>query len=117
MYRHFYAVLSAYLSAFLVLTSVCVQFLLYSNVTEIRKQTGGVANPQLVFDHYTVISDDPFWMPTTEAEIEEHGEHAAESAPNLARTLIDSVRKRKGLAVDEKIVQHAEKQRTLAKKK
>ena len=36
---------------------------------------------------------------------------------NLARGIIDGVRKRKGLAVEEKVVNFAEKQRTLNKKK
>jgi len=36
---------------------------------------------------------------------------------NLARKYIDDTRKRKGLQVGEKIVVHAEKQRTLKKNK
>ena len=36
---------------------------------------------------------------------------------NLARKLVDDVRRRKGLRVEEKAVQHATKQRTLARKK
>ncbi len=37
--------------------------------------------------------------------------------PNLARDIIYGVRKRKGLAVKEKVVEHAEKQRTLKRNK
>ena len=46
---------------------------------------------------------------------EELGEVVYEQ--NLSRRLVDAVRKRKGIAVDEKIVMHAEKQRNRARKK
>ena len=42
-------------------------------------------------------------MPVTEEEREEFGEEGqGVGAPNLARRLIDAVRRRKGLAVEEK---------------
>lgn len=50
-------------------------------------------------------------MAVTEEEREEHGEDA--QMANLARKLIDSVRRRKGLPVEEKVVAKATKQRTL----
>jgi ribosome assembly protein 1 len=43
--------------------------------------------------------------------------HAQADAPNAARLLLDAARKRRGLHVEEKIVEHAEKQRTLSKNK
>lgn len=54
-------------------------------------------------------------MPTTEEEREEHGEAGLGEGPghNLARRLIDAVRRRKGLPVEEKVVAKATKQRTL----
>lgn len=55
---------------------------------------------------------DPFWVPTTEEEREEHGEGGA-TDHNLARRLMNAVRRRKGLAVEEKVVKTATKQRTL----
>lgn len=55
---------------------------------------------------------DPFFVPTTEEEREEWGEEAG-GAANLARRLIDAVRRRKGLPVEEKVVKVATKQRTL----
>eukprot|EP01006_Ploeotia_vitrea_P016219 TRINITY_DN46771_c0_g1_i1.p1 TRINITY_DN46771_c0_g1~~TRINITY_DN46771_c0_g1_i1.p1 ORF type:complete len:747 (-),score=390.54 TRINITY_DN46771_c0_g1_i1:35-2116(-) len=84
----------------------------------VRKRTSGVASPQLVFSHWQMMEQDPAWQPTTEEELEEFG-HVSEKDifPNLVRDLINGVRRRKGLAVEEKIVQHAEKQRTLARKK
>lgn len=51
-------------------------------------------------------------MPTTEEELEEYGTEAGGPA-NLARRLMDAVRRRKGLAVEEKVVKVATKQRTL----
>ncbi|XP_054858972.1 elongation factor-like GTPase 1 [Eublepharis macularius] len=82
---------------------------------EIRKRTSGLASPQLVFSHWEVISDDPFWVPTTEEEYLHFGEKA--DSENQARKYMNAVRKRKGLYVDEKIVEHAEKQRTLSRNK
>ncbi|XP_030621732.1 elongation factor-like GTPase 1 isoform X2 [Chanos chanos] len=82
---------------------------------EIRKRTSGLASPQLVFSHWEVISSDPFWVPTTEEEYLHFGEKA--DSVNQALKYVNSVRKRKGLYVEEKIVEHAEKQRTLSKNK
>lgn len=82
---------------------------------EIRKRTSGLASPQLVFSHWEVISSDPFWVPTTEEEYLHFGEKA--DSENQTRKYMNSVRKRKGLAVEEKTVEHGEKQRTLGKNK
>ncbi|XP_058592381.1 elongation factor-like GTPase 1 isoform X1 [Neofelis nebulosa] len=82
---------------------------------EIRKRTSGLASPQLVFSHWEVIPSDPFWVPTTEEEYLHFGEKA--DSENQARKYMDAVRKRKGLYVEEKVVAHAEKQRTLSKNK
>lgn len=64
---------------------------------------------------FQVIDIDPFWVPTTEEEYELYGEKA--DTENRARKYMNAIRKRKGLAVDEKIVEHAEKQRTLTRNK
>eukprot|EP00898_Chlorokybus_atmophyticus_P007645 jgi/Chlat1/7882/Chrsp66S00582 len=73
---------------------------------ELRRSTSGAASPQL---------EDPFFVPTTVDELEEFGDGV--SIPhNLARRCMDAVRRRKGLPVEEKVVEHAEKQRTLARK-
>ncbi|XP_021362732.1 elongation factor-like GTPase 1 isoform X2 [Mizuhopecten yessoensis] len=81
----------------------------------IRKKTSGLASPQLVFSHWQVLDVDPFWVPTTEEEYLHFGEKA--DSDNKARQYVNAVRKRKGLKVDEKIVEHAEKQRTLTRNK
>jgi ribosome assembly protein 1 len=54
---------------------------------------------------------DPFWVPTTIEELEDLGEKADRA--NVAKLYVDAVRKRKGMFVEEKIIQAAEKQRTL----
>ncbi|KAH8550719.1 P-loop containing nucleoside triphosphate hydrolase protein [Umbelopsis sp. PMI_123] len=80
---------------------------------EIRKRTSGAASPQLVFSGFEMLDQDPFWVPTSEEELEDLGEKA--DRENLAKKYMDSVRKRKGMFVEKKIVEHAEKQRTLKK--
>ncbi|KAG1565466.1 hypothetical protein G6F50_010047 [Rhizopus delemar] len=80
---------------------------------EIRKRTSGAASPQLVFSGFEMLDEDPFWVPTTEEELEDLGEKADKE--NLARKYMDMVRKRKGMFVEKKLVEHAEKQRTLKK--
>ncbi|KAJ9118998.1 hypothetical protein QFC24_005964 [Naganishia onofrii] len=78
---------------------------------EIRKRTSGAASPQLVFAGFEMLDQDPFWVPTTEEELEDFGEKADRA--NVAKVYVDKVRKRKGMFVEQKVVEHAEKQRTL----
>ncbi|KAG0214816.1 Cytoplasmic GTPase/eEF2-like protein (ribosomal biogenesis) [Mortierella sp. NVP41] len=80
---------------------------------DIRKRTSGAASPQLIFSHFEVLDMDPFWVPNTVEELEDLGEKA--DRENVAKRYMDVVRKRKGLFVEQKIVEHAEKQRTLRK--
>ncbi|CAA0839301.1 Ribosomal protein S5/Elongation factor G/III/V family protein [Striga hermonthica] len=82
---------------------------------ELRRWTSGASSALLVFSHWEMLSEDPFFVPKTEDELEEFGDGS--SVPqNTARKLINAVRRRKGLPVEEKVVQHATKQRTLARK-
>ena len=62
-----------------------------------------------------MLDTDPYWVPTTEEEYLHFGEKS--DSENRARNYMNKVRRRKGLKVDEKIVEHAEKQRTLTKMK
>ncbi|CAG8540937.1 6028_t:CDS:2 [Paraglomus brasilianum] len=80
---------------------------------EMRKKTSGVASPQLIFSGFEMLDEDPFWVPTTEEELEDLGEKS--DRENLAKKYMESVRKRKGMFIEKKIVEHAEKQRTLKK--
>ena len=43
---------------------------------EMRKETSGLAQPQLIFSHWEVIDVDPFWVPRTEEELLHFGEKA-----------------------------------------
>ena len=61
-----------------------------------------------------MIDLDPFWVPTTEEELEDLGEKA--DRENIAKRYVDGIRRRKGLYVDGKIVEHAEKQKTMKQK-
>ena len=54
-------------------------------------------------------------MPSTEEELQHFGEKA--DSDSSARQYMNAVRRRKGLPVQEKLVEHAEKQRTLKKNK
>jgi len=90
--------------------------------TELLSKTSGAATaPLLSFSHWSVLKTDPFWRPTTEEERDEHGESYAsyerDIKGNIGRCYIDDVRKRKGLAIEEKLVVNAEKQRTLKRNK
>lgn len=78
---------------------------------EIRKKTSGLASPHIQFSHFEVIDIDPYWEPETEEELLLYGDKA--DTENQAKRWMYEVRKRKGLFVKEKLVQDAEKQRTL----
>ena len=84
--------------------------------TELRKHTSGAAHPQLVFSHFAPMEQDPNFVVATEEQQEALDDGHLPSV-NLARKLVDDVRRRKGLRVEEKAVQSATKQRTLARKK
>ncbi|XP_047071970.1 elongation factor-like GTPase 1 [Lolium rigidum] len=82
---------------------------------KLRSATSGAASARLALSHWEAIPRDPFFVPKTKEEIEEFGD-GSNMGPNLAKTLINSVRRRKGLHVEDKVVEHGTKQRTRAKK-
>ena len=83
---------------------------------ELRRRCGGAATATLAFSHFERLEEDPYFVPVTEEEREEHGE--GPGVKNRAGLAVDSVRRRKGLFVkSDKLVAGAEKQRTRAKKK
>lgn len=75
---------------------------------ELRVQTQGASNAQLQMSSWSMIEADPFFVPTTKEEIEEHG--AEMGTKNIAEQLLEKVRRRKGL-YRERVVQNAEKQK------
>jgi ribosome assembly protein 1 len=77
---------------------------------EMRKRTAGLAQPQLRFEGFEILDEDPFWVPHTEEEMEDLGELADKE--NVAKTYVDGVRKRKGLLVIGK-ASEGEKAKTL----
>jgi ribosome assembly protein 1 len=82
-------------------------------VEEIRTNTSGVAQPQLLFHGFEVLEEDPFWVPSTEEELEDLGEKA--DRDNLAKKYMEAVRVRKGMAIERKLAD-PEKQRNLKSK-
>jgi ribosome assembly protein 1 len=84
---------------------------------EMRKRTSGAAQPQLRFygfEYEGVNDEDPFWVPSTEEELEDLG--VVGERENVSKRYMDRVRTRKGLFVEgRKVVLHGEKQKTLKK--
>jgi ribosome assembly protein 1 len=79
---------------------------------EIRKRTSGAASPQLIFQGFEILDEDPYWVPFTEDDLEDLGELADKE--NVAKRYMDKVRGRKGLLVEgKKLVKDAEKQKNL----
>lgn len=79
---------------------------------EIRKRTSGAAQPQLRFQGFEALDVDPFWVPSTEEELEDLGVDG--DRENVGKRYVDSVRERKGLFIEgKKLIAHGEKQKTL----
>eukprot|EP00756_Hemistasia_phaeocysticola_P048367 Hpha_TRINITY_DN22798_c0_g1::TRINITY_DN22798_c0_g1_i1::g.34290::m.34290/K14536/RIA1; ribosome assembly protein 1 len=76
---------------------------------ELRMHTSGLAQPQVEFDHWHRIPDDPFFVPRTEDELEDMSGHDVQMAGNLPKKLIEKVRQRKGLLTERKVVVDGEK--------
>ncbi|XP_066158658.1 elongation factor-like GTPase 1 [Euwallacea fornicatus] len=84
---------------------------------DVRKATSGHANPSLRFGDYQIVDANPY---TNAVQHEEESEEEFGIRLELslrANRLRRDIRKRKGLPVDDEVVVHAEKQRTLNKKK
>jgi small GTP-binding protein len=84
-----------------------------------RASSGAAGEVELQFlGAWHVLEQDPFWSPATAEELELLGaEDLTATSNNLARSMMDQVRARKGHRVAYKLVERAEKQRTLARKK
>lgn len=84
-------------------------------LSSLRNLGRGAASARVAFSHWECIPQDPFFTPKTQEEIEEFGDGSS-IGPNLAKKLMNSVRRRKGLHVEEKVVEYGTKQRTRARK-
>eukprot|EP00929_Paragymnodinium_shiwhaense_P060762 TRINITY_DN30332_c0_g1_i1.p1 TRINITY_DN30332_c0_g1~~TRINITY_DN30332_c0_g1_i1.p1 ORF type:complete len:1087 (+),score=290.29 TRINITY_DN30332_c0_g1_i1:73-3333(+) len=88
---------------------------------DLRSAASGQVSFHCNFSHWEQSEEDPFQEASMTAEEQEDEVNARghENAlpPNMARTLIDAIRKRKGLATEEKVVSVATKQRTISLKK
>lgn len=68
-------------------------FFSFTRIVELRKRTSGDALPELDFNGFSILDQDPFWVPTTSDEIEDLGEKA--DRENLAKKYMEIIRKRK----------------------
>lgn len=81
---------------------------------QIRKDTSGGAIATLEFLGFDILEEDPYWVPQTEQEMEEFGDNILSAqGRGFAKAILEDVRHSKGLATDRKVVENAEKQRTL----
>ena len=76
---------------------------------ELRIKTSGAATPVLQFYCWNTIEEDPYFVRRTEDELEDLDENDVHIIGNVPRTLINKVRRRKGLRIEEQAVQKAEK--------
>ncbi|KAH0784980.1 putative Elongation factor 2 [Histomonas meleagridis] len=83
---------------------------------DLTSRTSGKAYPQLMFSHYELVTDDPFWKPQTEEELENYGIDGKELRPNVAKKIIEYIRKRKGIW-KENIEYKSDKRATLGRMK
>ncbi len=79
-----------------------------------RTKTSGLAQPQLLFSGYELLDVDPFWVPSTLEELEDLGDTS--DRENIAKRYMELIRQRKGLPIEKKVVEHAEKQKTMKNK-
>lgn len=104
---------------------------------DVRTRTSGLAIPQLLFHGFEIFDQDPFKIPSSTDQDDEEDDNgtdqqqqnessstptmtiadltASMAAENVALCYMIQVRERKGLFVERKLVQFAEKQRTLKK--
>mmetsp|Transcript_9142 Transcript_9142/g.33754 ORF Transcript_9142/g.33754 Transcript_9142/m.33754 type:complete len:996 (-) Transcript_9142:108-3095(-) len=82
---------------------------------ELRNATSGECTPNIVFSHWEILDVDPYKKMITMDELEEFGD--VEDKDNIALQYINNIRKRKGLMVEELLVDEGEKNRNLSKKK
>ena len=88
---------------------------------ELRHQGSGEVHYHAQFAGFELISDDPFpEFSRTDEDAADEGDLVDGQqlgAQNTARKILSRIRKRKGLAIDEKVVKDSNKQRTMTRMK
>ncbi|CAD7925133.1 unnamed protein product [Amoebophrya sp. A120] len=86
---------------------------------EIRHVASGEVHYHARFFGFEMIEEDPFAeQARTQEDVEIEGDNLSEAATqNIPRKILTSVRRRKGLAIDERVVKDGTKQRNLTKMK
>ena len=90
---------------------------------ELRHEASGDVHYHAKFAGFEVIPEDPFCeYALTPEELADEGEVLGAQvlsarARNVPRKILTSIRKRKGLPIDERVVKNAEKQRTMTRMK
>ena len=87
----------------------------YGLYSDILKATSGKVVPQMKFGGWEILDQDPFFEDQLTDELkEDHGEDF--KIKNYAKEIIEAIRKRKGMALNQKIIKDGDKQITLSKK-
>lgn len=85
---------------------------------ELRHGGGGDVHYHAKFHGFKVMPEDPFYeMSLNQEELEDEGDITDISLQTTGRKILTSIRKRKGLVVDERMVKDATKQRTMTRMK
>ena len=71
---------------------------------QMQDNTSGRINSQLLFDTWKILEIDPFYIPQTIEELEEHGDKL--NVPNFAKDLIEKIRKRKVTQIPTILYRH-----------
>lgn len=89
----------------------------FSLADKLREEASGDVHWCISFRGFEILDEDPFYdQSLTQCELEDVNRE--DLADNLARKMLNLVRKRKGLATDEKIIKDfSDKQRTMTKMK
>ena len=86
----------------------------YGFANQMRTETSGRITPHIEFYNWAILEEDPFYVPVTKEDQEEHGDEGTVKR-NFAKQIIDKTRKRKGLILDIKVVVDGSKQSTIKK--
>ena len=89
----------------------------FSLADKLREEASGDVHWSVCFSGFEVLDEDPFYeQALSQSELEDV--NCEDLAENISRKMLNLVRRRKGLATDEKIIkEYSDKQRTITKMK